>query len=280
MMNLIRGIILGFLTLGTASVWILGPSPANGATAPVQSNYLSDVNAEFPAIEKDMELIERPARLDDPTLHDLVFNPELSAEFAFRYKQEFGKTEAEENYFLVNRLGYYQSPTSLMSTQEDARRRDFANYMLKRLAEYHTENILKHDPKFKHVYELKQRISNLNVNVGPQTRLQMQYSFVGNFLDASFENPWAPTFVSVRMDPSAVAPTAPNEIDAYVRRSVTRSIFGEAGFKFYEKAIRIILSKMLRPDFSVSLTQKVNAQGYSDLPEKETLTLLGAHLVF
>src|SRR6185436_14163455 len=106
-------------------------------------------------------------------------------------KQTFGRTEQEEGYFLTSRQGYYISPTGLTSTFADSPRRQFAEYMMRRLTEYHTDNVLKTEPQFRKIYEVKQAMSNLNVTIASQYRFELNYSFVGNYMKGTFTNPLA-----------------------------------------------------------------------------------------
>src|SRR4051812_37696044 len=110
---------------------------AQGATATVAQpygmipGYTDDPDSEVPSEPKEMILMEKPAFLNKPALHKVIFNDQLTDEFLFRYQQTFGMTELEENYFLISRQGYYMSPTGLTATQQDGQRREFAEYMVK-----------------------------------------------------------------------------------------------------------------------------------------------------
>lgn len=269
--------------------------------APVQAEsiyglrpgYTNNVDDEAQEEAQEMLLVDRPDGLDRPPVQEVIFNSELSNEFLFRYQQQFGRTEAEEKYFLINQQGYYISPGGLTAKQEDAQRRKFAEYMMKRLAEFHTENILKTEPKFKKIYEIKQTISNVEVHMSPQTKFNMSYSFVGNFLTLGVMHPTVAEFIStVNMDPASLYPTQPKEVIFMARRPLALTVIGETAYKIYERTVRLLVSKSLAPTTTVYVAQNLpivssplerDEEGKLLSPidsTRETLTLLGLSVTF
>lgn len=207
-----------------------------------QNDYITDIDAEISPAPIELILFEKPEHLNGPSFNEKVFNHELSQEFISNYQQIFGRTEQEQNYFLINRQGYTQSAGILTSTQVDDARRQFALYMSRRLMEFHGENIVKNDPQLRAIYELKQSISNVQVNVGPSSRFDMAYSFVGNNLRASLSNPYANLIAYIYMDPGALFPTAPGEANLIAQKSIF-GVSNEIGFSFYSKVFRYTVSK-------------------------------------
>jgi len=263
---------LGFNQMAKADMNSFGALPG----------YTDNVAEEVPLDPQEMYLMEKPISLRGPTLHRKIFNDTLTEEFQSRYRDEFGRTEQEENYYLINKQGYYQTPTGLTTTQKDQQRRDFAQYMVKRLVEFHTENILKTEPQFRHVYEVKQAISNFKVAVTETTRLDMQYSFVGNFFTATVTNPISPVIIGINMDPASLTPTSPREIDVHTYRPLTSSLIGEIGFRIYDRALRLLLGKTLTPRMSVNVSQTVRVTEKRDIIDqnRESLSLVGFSYVF
>jgi hypothetical protein len=245
------------------------------------SGYTDNVDDEFDSEPQEMVLMEKPEILMRPNLHDRIFTSELSAEFSARYREQFGRTEEEENYFLTSRQGYYLTPTGLAATQIDAQRRAFAEYMLKRLAEYHTENIMKSDPILRHVYEIKQAVSNYNIPVGPSARLDLRYSFIGNYFNASYLSPKFNTNLSISMDPSSLTPTAPTEIYWNLTKEFTTLLSGETGYAFYDRAVRFLLSRRLSPSVTTNISESIHiASGANIDSSREALTLVGLNVIF
>lgn len=220
--------------------------------------YTDDASKEMPDGPHEMILMEKPDFLNKPELNQVLFNKQLSSEFIVRYQQQFGYTEQEENYFLTNRQGYYMSPTGLTATQQDDQRRQFAQYMVERLAEWHTDNVMKNDPQFKQVYELKQKVSNYKIDVGPQSKLDMTYSFVGNYANVVYENPKFGTFKgTVNMNPGSFTPGAPTEMLALWTHPVTYTIRFETSYAFMAQSYRTMLEKRLTANMATNITETV-----------------------
>ena len=242
--------------------------------------YTDNVDDEIASEPEEMILLEKPAFLNGPTLHDKIFNSELTNEFIFRYQQQFGVTEQEQNYFLTSQQGYYLSPTGPLATAQDAARNQFAQYMLKRLAEYHTENILKTDPDFKKVYEVKQAVSNMKLDIDKSTKVDMTYSFVGNFLKTTVTNPFVTSYLTVTMNPGSIVPTAPSEIFLQESKSLTPTVSGQAGYTFYDRDMRFGVSKLLAPGVSTNISESFHLAGLSVDSSREGLTMLGFGMTF
>lgn len=241
----------------------------------LRPGYTDDVSGEVSSEPKEMILIEKPQVLQGPGLHEKIFNSELTNEFIFRYQQQFGRTEQEENYFLLNRDRYSITNEGIIPAEKDERRRKFAEYMMKRLTEYHAENILKTDPQFKKVYELKQRIQNIEVKVTEQTRADMMYSFVGNFFNAKVTHPYVTFLTNVNMDPGMVFPTEPKELFFILRKAVFWNVDAELSYEVYDRAIKGLISQKLSAITTFNVSQTVRfSQGQLD-QNREALTLLG-----
>jgi hypothetical protein len=244
--------------------------------------YIYDVAAEKEAETQEIVLIEKPDILNKPSLHDIIFNPTFSNEFLNEYQQRFGRTEQEQNYYLTSRQGYYRDSTgALTSTTEDSERRKFAEYMTKRLVEYHADNIMKTEPSMRKIYEIKQAVSNVNVKVGPQVRFKLNYSYSGNYAKAVCENPVANALVNVQMDATKYLPTSPQEVSVGLERPLGRSIFAESYYATYGKSLTGVVRKNFSSSFSTNLTGKTILSDAVSAPSpKEDLFLLGAQYQF
>ena len=255
-------------------------SPFGLAPYGMIGGYTDDVSTEVSNEPQEMLLVERPPILDGPNFHDIIFNSELSREFLIQYQQKFGRTEQEENYFLVNRQGYYMSPGGLSATQVDSERRLFAEYMMRRLIEFHTENVMKNDPQFKKVYEIKQAMSNVKVEVNRSTHFDMSYSFVGNFWRGILSSPYGAFYSSVQMDPGSLLPTDPKEIFVSYNRSVFDFMTMELTYVIYSKRSQVVLNKVINPNISVNLMHSLNVAGTEIDYTKEILTIAGITITF
>lgn len=242
--------------------------------------YTDNVDDEVSGDPQEMLLVEKPAVLDGPSIHEKIFNDQLSREFIFKYQQQFGRTEQEENYFLINKQGYSNSGGVLTPTQEDDARRAFAEYMMKRLIEFHGENIMKTDPQLRKVYEIKQAVSNVNVSIGPSTRFDMTYGFVGNTAVGTFTNSVATVQAVVSMEPSSLVPTAPKEVNLSAHRALTRSLGGDMGYLFYDKAVRMAFTQTITPTMNANFVESVHVTGIQYDPSREWLSLFGFTVTF
>lgn len=269
------------------AILIIAPPCFGEAIGPFDEGYLYDVEVEVPTFAQEFIVVENPD--EGPSFHDKVFNHTLSQEFLFQYQQRFGRTEQLGNYFLINRQGYFFTPSGVSKREEDQQRREFAEYMLRRLAEYHAENIMKNDPKLRAIYEAKQAISNVKVEVGPQSKIDMNYSFVGNFANFRLVNPWAPFQMHITMDPGSLTPTAPNEVDYAVNRGISKTVRFEVGFKQISRLARLVFFKTLSAQTTITLTyQEPLGRGLlvtddeidNEEFEKEGLALLGLTTYF
>lgn len=277
----LRALIIIFLGMLPASFGhAFGPFLAE---APYGSSpgYTDNVDDEYESESEEMVLMEKPEVLNVPNFHDRLFTSQLSDEFRQRYQDQFGRTEQEENYFLTSKQGYYQSPTGLTTTQVDDQRRRFAEYMIKRLAEFHTDNLMKNDPVFKKVYAVKQAVSNYNLSIGPSSRFDMTYSFIGNYGLITFTNPLLVASASVRMDPSALLPTAPVEIYLSGVRALSKSVGLEVGYYFYDKAYRALVSRRITPLISANVSETLHVVSlYQPDRNREGLTIAGLSIIF
>jgi hypothetical protein len=229
---------------------------------------------------KEMILMQKPDFLNKPELNKVIFNQQLSDEFIFRYKQQFGFTEEEQNYFLVQQQGYYMSPTGYTATGDDTARQQFAQYVIKRLAEWHTDNILKNDPDFKPVYDLKQKVGNYKIDVGPQNKLDMNYSFIGNFANIVYTTPWGTTRATINMDPGSYVPGTPNEILLLYTRPLMPTIRVETSYSCVAQTYRLMFEKKLSATMATNITETVYLDSNFinvDMPE---VTLLGFNWTF
>ena len=75
---------------GSVGVMSMRAGPAPFGLVP---GYTDNVYDEIDSEPVEIILLEKPAILNQPSLHDYLFNSELSSEFLFRYQQEFGQTE-------------------------------------------------------------------------------------------------------------------------------------------------------------------------------------------
>ena len=177
--------LLSFLTISAQAE----VAPIAGA----RPGYLASVAKEREQRDVEMVLISAPPATEEGTLFGRpLVDPKLTREFQTQYEIKFGRTEAERNYNNSNRFAFFEYPggkqEDLMAHEEQ--QQQFANYMIRRLTEHHADQYAKSNPDIRPVYELKDRISNINVQVRQGYKLRFKYSYSGNYLDVRLENPY------------------------------------------------------------------------------------------
>lgn len=299
---MIKDVRLYLLCLYSVTACFLAMSSvAFAAELTGSGHYIADVPTERAEDPQEVVLIEKPASLTGPTLHEVIFNPTLTNEFFYEYQQRFGRTEQEENYYLTNQQHFYRTSSgTITSVTEDQEKRAFGEYMLRRLSEYHVDNYLKTEPSMRRVYEIKQTLSNAKVQVGNYFKCDVSYIYSGNQIKLICDNPFANALINVQMETDKFYPTAPTETTLGLVRPVGMNLFAETHYQFVEGGLKGILTKNINSNFSVNVTgvtylkeerqatqnNQVSAASvdathtsYSKA-QKENLVLFGAKLIF
>lgn len=237
--------------------------------------YIDSTAGERETQYSDVVLIPPPGD-DGPNLRDRIFNDKLSREFRERYEEKFGRTEVERVYNSPNRFTYYDDVYGMRGTPEEItdQRRSFGEFMLRRLAEFHVENWAKNDPKVRPVWEAKERLSELNIQV-QEFRLDAKYSLAGNTLDMLVVNPYVST-ARVRMELSGLGVY---ETIVTLGRNITPTVGVETDYKVTDGVVQYILRKALTPALSGTLSASTFTRE-SGLTIRESVYLSGLSYVF
>lgn len=248
------------------------------AAGPLEDHpgYLDSVAEERHQHIEEMVLVSPPDTSEVP-LREVIFDERLSEEFQTRYEDEFGPTEAERNFFAPNRFDEYEYDTGLsVSFDEDRiRKQRFAEYMMRRLAEHHVDGYFKSNPDFRPVYELKDKISKLNVEVKKGFKVRLNYSYSGNYLDIKVENPLeVDTRVRMQMEEGA-GPSEVKDTIVTLGYSVSPRLWLGSYLYSQEGRVSLITSRALAPGVSVSLTGTTNYRYSSKTAEGQNLVIVG-----
>lgn len=244
------------------------------------TGYLETVQGERDTKYSDLELLP-PLPDQGPDLRSRIFNESLSKEFRDRYYDKFGRTEIERIYLAPNRTTYYNDVYGLKGSPQEIndQRRQFGEYMVRRLVEVHVDDYLKNDPKARPIYEAKQAISNIKVEV-QSFRFDMQYGLAGNTFDIFVHNPYlATTRVRLEMDPGGFGPGPVNETLITLGNPITKSINLEAQMRTNDGIASLVGTKTITPALSSSITLSTftKDQGTST---RESLYLAGLGYTF
>lgn len=192
------------------------------STAPYPG-YVSDVDGEKSEAYVEVYLYAAtPAR--EQSLQELIFNP-LASEFKSRYQDKFGRQDSEsilyQNSFRESKENRGNSAELELKNEE---RRAFAEYMTRRLLEYHVDHYMNTKPELRPIMEVKEKIQNVKVQVSKDTRLNIQYNFAANIVDFTLDNPYCDSKLSLEMDPKAFGPGNVNETRLKLGKDLTKTI--------------------------------------------------------
>ena len=201
----------------------LGFSQAFGSVGSHSQGYVSDVAGE--KAERFYEVYLFVPNPKSRTLQDIIFSP-LTQEFKIRYLEKFGSVDTES---IVYRSGNFSEfdqnyHQAVGVESENSKRKEFAEYMMKRLTEYHFDNYLKTEPQLRPLMEVKQKVQNIKVEVSKEIRLNIQYNFAGNNLDLIADNPWCDSKLGIEMDPHSFVPTSPREMRLWLGKDLNRQL--------------------------------------------------------
>ena len=241
--------------------------------------YVSNVSAERAGVSHDLQWAPKPS--EEAALGDRIFNQTLSREFRERYEQRFGQTEIERVFLAPNRTSYYNDAYGLKGTPQEMsdERRKFGEFMIRRLGEWHVENYAKTDAKAKVIWEAKERISNLKLEVA-SFRIDAQYSIAGNILDVKMVNPWVQSKLSLLMNPEQFGPGPIDEALLSVYKAVSSRYAVESRWRIRDGILSLIQYKPFARVWSGSFTTSAVIYGESTRMPRETLWLLGASRSF
>ncbi len=235
--------------------------------------YVSDVEAERNKRDIEMVMLDVPT-YNDKSLSDVIFTEKLSKEFQTNYKNRFGQTLAEQVINSPGQVDEYQyySGRNISIQDYQAQQQAFGEYMARRLIEFHVDHWAKNDPDFRPVYEFKDKVSNLNVQVRKGYKLKWRYNFAGPNMDVSLDNP-IDLEAKARMEMTGII-SSPTEIIYTLGYSLSPRLRVSAVNRQIDGLYQLIVSRSLTSNMSASLT------GSSDTSDKgssvkQDLVLLG-----
>jgi len=263
-----------------ACCWVAGlPGFAHAREYRPHEGYLVTTEGERESRIEEMLVIQPPAA-EGPTLHDRIFDSKLSQEFRERYEEKFGRTEVQRVYNSPNKYTYYDDLYGFRGTPQevDDEKRRFGEFMIRRLTEYHVDNYARNDPKVRPVWEAKEKLSNVQLQVA-QFRLDMAYSIAGNTLDLVVVNPWVSSKVTLLMDPGRFGPGPVDETIVSASRALTEATSVESHYYLNDGIASLILKRAHSANLATSLTASTftKAEGKST---RETLYLAGLSFGF
>jgi hypothetical protein len=185
--------------------------------------YTNDVEAEKAERFYEVYLFAPPP--PQTNLKDQIFSP-LTKEFQNRYVEKFGVIDTDAlNYKPMNYSAFDNNGVaSIQQQQASDDRKDFGNYMVRRLMEYHVDNYVKTDPQMRPIYETKQKLQDVKVQVNNSIKLNLQYNFSSNIADFYVNNPWVESKMSFEMSKGSFGPSSVQEYRIWLNKQLTTTM--------------------------------------------------------
>ncbi len=264
------------MILGISGALVLGVSKAQAYTRDYHNNagYLTDVTSERDLAMRDMVVLPPPS--SPAPIKDRIFDPKISKEFEDQYNQRFGFTEAERSYYSPNKYTIYSAGIGETQSVQDVSksRQRFGEYMVRRLAEYHSQQFAQHDPSMKAVWDAKERYSNVKVDVS-SFKFSSGYDLSSNTVDFKLKHRWIESRMQVQMRGVG----GMRESIFSLSHDFPRRVTLESHYTFVDGIAQVIARKQLSAEMSASFVASTftNATGNST---RETLYLAGWGLIF
>ena len=190
------------------------------------SGYITDVQTEREQRFYEIYIFTTPPPAK-ANLKDTIFNPQLSKEFRDKYRETFGQVDTDSIVYQHSDFNALDQNRGVVQQTEAQYqdRRNFANYMMKRLVEWHVDNYFKTDPTMRPVYELKDKLSHVEVTVAQEVKVNAQYNLSGNTLDVVAKNPYLDeSKLSLEMNPTAFGPASVIETRIRLGNNVSKTV--------------------------------------------------------
>lgn len=230
--------------------------------------YLSDVTDERYQVSREVIIVPPMSELLTPP-PPLILTEKMSKEFSHEFRYRFGFTEFEQLQFTSNRFVSGGENGRLVPVDEFIdKQKSFGEYMMRELAEYHVDNYLKGNRNVRVVYQVKEKISNVEVKAAGTYKIKIRYKISSNR-------------VLVKL-------TKPNEVfhqqldtkldgkGATVRLGydVSKTVRVGADYALVDQVISLRSEKNLTPSVVASITgQSFQKNLAADEPKQERLLL-------
>ncbi len=194
---------------------------------------------------------------DKPTLPtpiiDRIFVPEIAKEFKNRYREKFGQIYADSTSYSPTQIAIldYRTGATRDLQKLNTDKKQFAEYMMRRLFEFHVDRIVRTDPDLRPIYETKEKLSKIKVQVTAKSRVEMKYSFAGNLAELMLIRPNDQFKLAIQMDPGSFFITTPDEYSLVYQRPLERNMKFGTVWNYYQGRANFELSQMIKPGLSV-----------------------------
>ena len=144
--------------------------------------------------------------------------------------------------------------------------RDFGDFVIKRTAEYHLDRWMKESPNAKPLYELKEKVSNVSVEVKPGYKVRLKYSLSSDDLSVRIKNPH-------KLDNRVIYNLADTETRLFLAYPVTKKIRVSTDYNFDKDEYQVTGWRRLNEYWSASITGSETF--YDDTTDKRRTAIIG-----
>ena len=218
--------------------------------------YLDNISGERQRKTEEMVLIDSP-KSNEVSLMDQIFNSELTKEIKELYERRFGHTDVERNWMAPSRFATLEYSNGIRVTPEEdvQRKRGFAEYMVKKLSEYHVDKYWKSHPSLKPIYKVKQKVSHINVKTKTGYKYKFGYFYAGNYLRFEVENPYKiRNQLIFQMNPNGLGPSNLETIIFHLGYSPTQNVNLDSYYASKENSVTIVTSHRFSPSLTMTLS--------------------------
>jgi hypothetical protein len=218
-MELRFGLLILILTLQTFAA-------AAAVTDLNRPGYLTEVQTERDQRFYEIFIFAAPPAKEKPLL-DIIFNEQLSREFKEKYRERFGQLDTSTIVYQPTKFSIMDENRGavLKIEIENTKRKEFGEFMVKRLIEWHVDNYFKTEPSMRPVYELKEKLSHVQVEVTKTTKLNAQYSFSDNSIDLIIDGPhFDSSKITLLMDPKQFGPGPVQDEKLYLTKALSKKL--------------------------------------------------------
>lgn len=219
--------------------------------------YLFDVRAERDRRDVELVLLDQPK--EPKPFADVIFNEQLSREFRNQYEYRFGRTKAEQVLNAPSRDDQYTYSTGQNVTLREYQKyqRQYAEYMGRRLMEFHVDNWAKNDRDFRPVYEMKDRIGRLDVTVRKGYDVKWKYNFSGPNMDLRIENPYDVDF-RLRVEMSGIV-SRPSEYIYSLGYPLSPRVTMSGIYRQVDGIYQVVWSRRMTRTISATVTGSIDS---------------------
>lgn len=221
-----------------------------------KDGYTYDIVKERHTLVYEIPLVTRP-KSDQVSLKKIIFVPRLTKEFKERYEQSFGYSDIQRNFAAPNQYAEqeYQPGVWVTPEEDQEKRQAFGNYIVKRLTEHHVDEYFKSNPSVRPIYELKEKISKVDLEVKKGYKVHMRYSYSGNYLNLKIDNPYdVQSRITLEMNPDKVGPAEINETRLYFAYNLNPITTVSTDYTINDGDVSLIGSRYLGNNLVATIT--------------------------